>query len=100
MGIDLEPKEKGFTRFDLESKQPHRLVSNIWITYLCGLIIPTNEKPKQTIRRHNLMQTNMQSRNRARTHLGVSLDFAKGKTSKTQPWILENHGKSNSIIIR
>ena len=22
MGIDMEPKEKGFTRFDLESKQP------------------------------------------------------------------------------
>ena len=69
MGIDLEPMEKGFTRFDLESKKPRGLVSNIWITYLCGLISAANEKPKQTGRHHNLAQTNMQSGNRARKHI-------------------------------
>ena len=47
MGTNLEPMEKGFTRFDLESKEPHGLVSNICITYLCGSISPANEKPKQ-----------------------------------------------------
>ena len=47
MGTDLEPKEKGFTHFDLESKQPRCLVSNLWTTYLCGSISPTNEKTKQ-----------------------------------------------------
>ena len=88
MGTDMEPKEKGFTRFDLESKEPHGMVSNLWITYLCGSISPANEKPKQIRRCHKLTQTNMQLGNRERMHLGFSLDFAKGKTPKTQPWIL------------